>query len=38
MGFMLPTDDADFVRAMNYAWDLLDRRGELKQLQVKWID
>ena len=38
MGFMLPTDDADFVRAMNYAWDLLDRRGELKQLQVKRID
>lgn len=38
MGFMLPTDDADYARAMNYAWDLLDRRGELKQLQVKWID
>lgn len=38
MGFMLPVDDADYTRAMNYAWDLLDRRGELERLEDKWID
>lgn len=38
MGFMMPIDDADYVRAMNYAWDLLDRRGELERLEDKWID
>ena len=38
MGFLMPTDDADFTRVMNYLWDLLDRRGELKTLEAKWID
>ena len=38
MGFLMPTDDADFTRVMNYLWDLLDRRGELKTFEAKWID
>ena len=38
MGFLIPTDDADYTRVMNYLWDLLDRRGELKSLEAKWID
>ncbi len=38
MGFMLPTDDSDYARVMNYLWDLLDRRGELKAIEAKWLD
>ena len=38
MGFMLPVDDHDYTRVMNYLWDLLDRRGELKSIEAKWLD
>ena len=38
MGFMLPVDDPDYTRVMNYLWDLLDRRGELKSIEAKWLD
>lgn len=38
MGFLMPTDDADYTRAMNYAWDLLERRGELKKIEAKWME
>ena len=38
MGFLMPTDDADYTRVMNYLWDLLDRRGELKAIEAKWLD
>lgn len=37
MGFMLQKDDPDFVRVMNYLWNLMDLRGELRQLDAKWI-
>ena len=30
---MLPVDDPDYTRVMNYLWDLLDRRGELKSIE-----
>ena len=38
MGFLMPTDDADYTRAMNFAWDLLARRGELKKIEKKWME
>ena len=38
MGFLMPTDDADYTRVMNYLWDLLDRRGELKSIETKWLN
>ena len=38
MGFLMPTDDADYTRVMNYLWDLLDRRGELERIEDKWLD
>ena len=37
LGFMLPTDDADYVRVMSFAWDVLDKRGTLKQIGDKWL-
>lgn len=36
MGFWMPTDDADFTRVMNYLWNLMDLRGELKSLEKKY--
>lgn len=37
MGFWLQKDDPDFVRLMNFSWDLLDRRGDLQNDQDKWL-
>ena len=37
LGFLLPTDDADYLREMNFAWDLLDKRGTLKAIDDKWL-
>lgn len=37
MGFMLPTDDAEYARVMNYIWNLLELRGELKNSENKWL-
>ena len=37
MGFMLPKDDADYVRVMLFVWDLLDKRGELQTINDKWL-
>lgn len=36
-GFLLPKDDADYLRVMNFAWDLLDARGSLKQAGDQWL-
>ncbi len=38
MGFLMPTDDADYTRAMNFAWDLLTRRGELAKIEKQWMN
>ena len=38
MGFMMPTDDADFVRSMGFLWHLMDIRGELDRIEDKWLD
>ena len=37
LGFMLPADDADYLRVMNFVWDLLDKRGALKAIDAKWL-
>jgi len=37
LGFMIPTDDADYVRVMGFVWELLDSRGVLKQTSDKWL-
>lgn len=36
MGFWMPTDDPDYTRVMNYLWNLMDLRGELKALDEKY--
>ena len=37
LGFMIPTDDADYARVMGFVWELLDSRGALKQTSDKWL-
>ena len=37
LGFLMPVDDADYLREMNFAWDLLDKRGTLKAIDDKWL-
>ncbi len=37
LGFMIPTDDADYSRIMEFAWEVLDARGQLKQASDKWL-
>ena len=37
LGFMLPTDDADYVRVMDFVWGLVDSRGAVKQAAAKWL-
>ena len=37
LGFMLPAEDADYLRVMNFTWDLLDQRGALKVIDDKWL-
>lgn len=38
LGFMLPIDDADYVRVMKFAWDLLDEREILDVAEDRWLD
>lgn len=37
LGFMLPTDDADYTRVMGFVWGQLDSHGGLKQAADKWL-
>lgn len=37
LGFMLPADDADYLRVMRLAWELQDTRGGLKSAADKWL-
>jgi len=37
LGFMLPADDADYLRVMNFVWELLDSRGVVKQAADQWL-
>ncbi len=36
-GFMLPKDDADYTRVMNFVWGLMESRGVIKQAGEKWL-
>lgn len=37
LGFMLPADDADYLRVMQFDWDLLDKRGVLAAAAERWL-
>lgn len=37
LGFMLPTDDADYMRMMQFVWDLMEERDILDQAEEKWL-
>lgn len=37
LGFMLPTDDADYTRVMGFVWGLVDSRGAIHQAAEKWL-
>ncbi|MET3514257.1 cyclohexadienyl dehydratase [Pseudacidovorax sp. 1753] len=37
LGFMLPADDADYLRVMNFVWDQMETRGALRQAADKWL-
>jgi cyclohexadienyl dehydratase len=37
MGFIIPTDDSDYTRVMNFIWNLLELRGELDKSAEKWL-
>ncbi|GAA5235220.1 transporter substrate-binding domain-containing protein [Verticiella sediminum] len=37
LGFMLPVDDADYTRVMQYAWDIVDQRGGLQEAKARWL-
>ena len=38
LGFMLPVDDADYVRVMQFVWDLLDERDILEDAEERWLE
>ncbi len=37
LGFMLPADDADYVRLMQFMWELMDSRNVLDEAEGKWL-
>lgn len=37
MGFLMPTDDADYARVMNYLWHLTQIRGDLSRAEAAWL-
>lgn len=37
LGFMLPADDADYVRMMQFIWELMDARDVLDNAEDKWL-
>ncbi len=37
LGFMLPVDDSDYVRVMQFVWDLLDEREVLQRAEARWL-
>ncbi len=37
LGFLLPKDDADYTRVMQFVWGLMDSRGAVKQAADKWL-
>ncbi|CAK7050086.1 transporter substrate-binding domain-containing protein [Pseudomonas sp. S 311-6] len=37
LGFMLPVDDPDYIRVMEFAWDLVDKRGGVEEAGRHWL-
>lgn len=37
LGFLMPADDADYVRVMKFVWGLLDDRDVLDQAEERWL-
>lgn len=37
LGFLMPTDDADYTRVMGFVWGLEESRGVLQQASEKWL-
>jgi len=37
LGFMLPASDDDYLRVMQFIWDLMDKRGDLQQAAANWL-
>ncbi|AYM96670.1 cyclohexadienyl dehydratase [Acidovorax sp. 1608163] len=37
LGFMVPTDDADYTRVMGFVWGLIESRGAIQQAATKWL-
>ncbi len=37
LGFMIQDDDPDFVRMMNFLWNLRELRGEMAAAQGQWL-
>lgn len=38
LGFMLPIDDADYVRVMEFVWTQLDERDILEDAEERWLE
>ncbi|MCQ9615594.1 transporter substrate-binding domain-containing protein [Paenalcaligenes niemegkensis] len=38
LGFMLPVDDADYLRVMQFSWDLADERDVLDAAEDRWLN
>ena len=37
LGFLLPTDDTDYLRVMHFTWNQLDQRGAVKEAAKQWL-
>lgn len=37
LGFLMPADDADYVRVMKFVWDLMDQRDVLEKAEDRWL-
>lgn len=37
LGFLMPADDADYLRVMHFVWDLLDERDVIGAADEKWL-
>ncbi|QIL81305.1 transporter substrate-binding domain-containing protein [Diaphorobacter sp. HDW4A] len=37
LGFLFPSDDADYARVLRFTWEQIDNRGGLKAAAGKWL-
>lgn len=38
LGFLLPADDPDYIRVMQFVWDLMDERDVLEEAEERWLE